>query len=191
MQSTRFRITLKVLLGYLALAVLAIAAGWYLYGEIARYLSLQRESLSNQSKVFRVSELLSELYQNESYARVAVRSEQRENFEVFLIQNEKLIEKIDSLKEIIPVAKQIALIDSTKILLQKKADNYHELRAIFTNNNTDAYLKTAIEKLSNIETVLGKVNIEDFRKNPEILSPRERALMSEIVNLLNKNRPEK
>lgn len=95
MQLSRFRITLKVLLGYIALAVLAIVAGWYLYGEIVRYLSLQRESLSNQNKVFRVSELLSELYQNESYARVAVRSELPENFEVFLIRNEKLIEKFE------------------------------------------------------------------------------------------------
>lgn len=186
---SRFHITIKVLLGYIALAVLAIVAGWYLYGEIVHYLSLQRESLTNQSKVFRVSELLSELYQNESYARVAVRSELPENFEVFLIRNEKLIEKIDSLKEIIPAAKQIALIDSTKILLQKKADNYRELLAIYTTDNTDAYLKTAIEKLSGIETALGKVNIEDFRKNPEKLSPHERALMSEIINLLNKNRP--
>lgn len=186
---SRFRITLKVLLGYIALAVLAIAAGWYLYGEIVRYLSLQRESLSNQNKVFRVSELLSELYQNESYARVAVRSEEPENFDVFLSHNEQLVEKIDLLKDILPDAGQAVLIDSTQTLLQKKADNYRELHAIYTNNDTDAYLKAAIEKLANIETALGKVNIEDFRKNPERLSPRERALMNEIVNLLNKNRP--
>lgn len=186
---SRFRITLKVLLGYIALAVLAIAAGWYLYGEIVRYLSLQRESLSNQNKVFRVSELLSELYQNESYARVAVRSEQPESFDIFLSRNEQLVEKIDLLKDILPDAGQAALIDSTQALLQKKADNYRELHAIYSNNDTDAYLKAAIEKLANIETALGKVNVEDFRKNPERLSPRERALMNEIVNLLNKNRP--
>ena len=191
MQLSRFRITLKVLFGYVALAVLAIAVGWFLYSEVARYLSLQKESLSNQNKVFRVSDLLSELYQNESYARMAVRSESPEYFDVFLIRNEKLVEKIDLLKKIIPDAKQATLIDSTKILLQKKANNYRELHDIFTKNNTDAYLKTAIEKLSNIETALGKVNLEDFRKNPEKLSPRERALMNEIVNLLNKNRPEK
>lgn len=189
MQISRFQITLKVLLGYTVVAVLAIVAGWYLYAETKKFMSLQNASIADQNKVFFVSELLSQLYENESYARLAVRAENADIFNSFLAQNERLINKTDSLKLLISDKNQAARIDSTKALLLKKATNFLELRTIYTNNNADFYLKSAIEKLSDIESALGKVNIEDFRKNPEKLSNRERALMNEIVALLNKNRP--
>jgi signal transduction histidine kinase/DNA-binding response OmpR family regulator len=189
MQISRFQITLKVLLGYTMVAVLAIVAGWYLYAETKKFLSLQNASIADQNKVVFVSELLSQLYENESFARLAVRAENADAFDSFLAQNEHLIAKTDSLKLLISDKNQAALIDSTKALLRKKATNFLELRTIYTNNNADFYLKSAIEKLSDIESALGKVNIEDFRKNPEKLSTRERALMNEIMALLNKNRP--
>ncbi|MDT8414323.1 MAG: ATP-binding protein [Flavobacteriaceae bacterium] len=189
MQISRFQITLKVLLGYAAVVILAIVAGWYLYAETKKFLSLQNASLADQNKAFFISGLLSQLYENESYARLAVRAKDNEAFDSFLAQNERLITKTDSLKLIVTDTNQIALIDSTKALLRKKATNFKELRTIYTNNNADFYLKSAIEKLSDIESALGKVNVEDFRKNPEKLTSRERALMNEIVSLLNKNRP--
>lgn len=189
MNKARFKITLKVVLGYLTLMLIGIASAWYLFTEINRYFNTRNDLNKVQYQLFNLSNLVSQLYENESFARLAVRLDNEESLDTLFSKNDSLKQALINLKKEIELPKRQAKIDSILFLLKKKEENYLALRAIYTDNQRTEYLNSALYKLSEIETAFGKVTVEDFTQNPERLSNREKALMNEIVQLLNKNRP--
>lgn len=189
MNKARFKITLKVVLGYVMLALISLVSAWYLLAEINRYLNLRNDLNNAQLQLNNINDLVSQLYENESFARLAVRMENEEALNTLFRNNDSLKLKLYALKKEINRPQRQAKIDSILFLLEKKEENYLALRAIYTDNQRTEYLNSALYKLSEIETAFGKVTVEDFTQNPDRLSNREKALMNEIVQLLNKNRP--
>lgn len=189
MNTARFKITLKVVLGYLTLILIGITSAWYLYTEIDRYFTTRSQIHDAQNRLFNLSGVLSQLYENESFARLSVRMENEDGFTLLLKKNDSLKQKLLEVKSELNFPQNQEKIDSILFLLQKKGKNYLALRAIYSDNQRTEYLNSALYKLSEIETAFGKVTVEDFSQNPDKLSNREKALMNEIVQLLNKNRP--
>lgn len=186
---SRFNIAVKVLLGYIALIVIGLAAAYYLYDRINRYFALSDSASTTQLQLLGFSGILSTLYENESYARVAIRMESEEGLAALFSSNDSLKKQLAHLKDDISFPGISGKIDSILQLLQKKEENYLALRSVYFDDQRSQYLNAALYKLSEIETALGKVTVEDFSKNPDKLSNREKILMNEIVSLLNKNRP--
>lgn len=189
MNKARFNITLKVVLGYLALILIGVASAWYLFAEVNRYFRLKNDLNNAQYRLYSLSNLVSQLYENESFARLAVRMENEEGLAMLFKKNDSLKQNLRAVTQELYLAQSQEKIDSILSLLNQKEENYLALRAIYTDNQRTEYLNSALYKLSEIETAFGKVTVEDFTQNPERLSNREKALMNEIVQLLNKNRP--
>ncbi|WP_224485083.1 ATP-binding protein [Robertkochia aurantiaca] len=189
MNSSRQKITLKVFVSYLILALLVVWVGWVVYGEINSFTKAQQDDSLERSKIFSIGKLLTLMYESESFARAAIQSNKQIPFEQYLQKNDSIAMELDSLQMKITNDYQSSLLDSVRELVDQKIRNIKDLRTIRHNNNADRSIQTAIEKFSNIEERLGRLSITDFSENPDQLSPRVRENLSEAIGIWNKYIP--
>jgi CHASE3 domain sensor protein len=110
-------IPIKVLISYLALIALVATVGWILYTENIVFSKSGTTITIENDKVLKVSNLLSNIYKNEGYARLTLQSNSEIDLKNYELQTDSLRLEIDSFKTFIQNPKQISLLDTVKILL--------------------------------------------------------------------------
>ncbi|WP_026706061.1 hybrid sensor histidine kinase/response regulator [Flavobacterium soli] len=189
MDTKKSYIPIKVFVSYLALAALVIVAGWILYTENSVFSSTENKLASENNKILKVSNLLSNMYKTESFSRVTIQSNSETDFQKYLEQTDSLKAEIDSLKTLITNNYQITLLDSVKMLLSQKTENIRQLQTIKNQSNDDEAVQKAINKITYMEGTLRKLNLNDFFKDPSSLKEYEKKVYSDFVDYMNKNIP--
>ena len=189
MKSFKQRITLKVLIGYLILGVLATISGSLVLSEIKTFTELQHQDISDRNKIVKVGSLIADIYKNESLARAAIELNSTNQFNEYVKENKELLLKIDSINVIANNSTQEAILDSVKLFINEKLKNITDLKNLKLNDNSSASLETAINKLSSIDSLLGKVTVGDLVENPNQLNKQTRDKFEEYVKILNKYNP--
>ena len=189
MNSPKRNITIKVVVSYMILLLLVILVGSYLYKQIDAFTSLQQHETNDNSKVVRIGRILAIMYENESFGRAAIQSEEAEILTKYIIKNDSLALEIDSLKILTNSPYQVVLVDSIKLLLEEKLQNIFELKSIREASESDSILDEGIKNFINIESSMGKLTLEDFSSNPENLAKKQKETLEEIITILNKYRP--
>ncbi len=186
--SSKNKITLKIILSYLVLAILAVVSGFYIYSEIRVYLSTE-VSAENDTKLLKTGSLLTHLYEAESMSKLALQTKSKASFTNYSQKIDSIIVDIDSLKQLTPSEEHKSLLDSVQILLIQKLENSNELWDLKAQNQPNSSIDSALREIQKMEASTGKLTVENFHKNPEKLSPYERKILEDWVALLNENVP--
>ncbi|WP_148044200.1 ATP-binding protein [Sinomicrobium pectinilyticum] len=189
MSTKKSTITYKVLLSYIALAILIMAVGWFMYAEFQIFTKNQNTNAFESQKLLITSSLIAHLYETESMARMTLQSSSSDDFNAFMNETATLFDEIDSLKPLIDNQNQVGQLDSVKLLLDKKVDNIRELRTLKSRDETDVSLEKAIAEIAQIESTADKLRVQDF-VNPDELQDFQKNAIQDLVNLLNENIPE-
>ncbi|HEX9151875.1 MAG TPA: hybrid sensor histidine kinase/response regulator, partial [Flavobacterium sp.] len=190
MNSKKSYIPFKIFISYLILAVLFVGAGWFLYTESTVFSKTESKIAKENSKILKVSNLLSNVYKTESLARITIQSNSEKDFKNYTAKTDSLKSAIDSLKLLVTTPYQIVLLDSVKILLSKKTYNIKQLKAIKNKTDDEVSVKKAIDDLTKMEASLRKLQLEDFVKYPLAMGEYQRNVLKKYVTYLNQNIPD-
>ncbi|WP_053970659.1 ATP-binding protein [Mangrovimonas sp. ST2L15] len=190
MKLPQHRITLKVIIGYIILGILAVISGYLVLSEIKTFTQFQNQDISDRNKIIKTGGLIADIYENESLARAAIQLSSSEKFDVYVEENEALLKKIDSLNFMVDNDYQKFILDSIKVVFNKKLQNITDLKELKLNDNSDRSIEQAIKKLGSIESILGKITVEDFVENPNALDRKTKTNLQEYVDLINKYNPQ-
>ncbi|MCL7764987.1 ATP-binding protein [Polaribacter sp. Z014] len=166
MQSLKNKFTFKVLIGYIMLGLLATIAGFLVLSEVKTFTDSQKQDVSDRNIIVKTGTLIANIYKNESMARAALQFNSPTKFKEYLDENKKLISKIDSLSIIVANNSQEFILDSIKLIIDKKLKNIIDLKELNTNYDSNKPINEAINKLGSIDSLLLKITINDFIKNP-------------------------
>lgn len=190
MNNKKSYIPIKVLISYLVLALLFVSVGWFLYTENKNFSTTEDRVTEKNNTILRVSNLLSDTYETENSARIAIQTESEEDFEIYLNKNIALKADIDSLKMFVSTPRQITLLDSVKQLLSKKTINIQKLKLIKNKTENEDAVNEAISDLTKMESSLRKLELEDFVEYPAKMGVYQRNVLKEYVTYLNQNIPD-
>jgi signal transduction histidine kinase/DNA-binding response OmpR family regulator len=190
MNSKKSYIPIKIFVSYLILAALFVGVSWFLYSENRGFSETESKATKENNKILKVSNLLSNIYETESLARITIQSDSKKDFQNYISKTDSLKLEIDSLKLLVTTQYQITLLDSVKLLLSKKTNNIKELKSIKNKTNDEAALKKAINDLTKMESSLRKLQLEDFIKRPDELGSYQRSVLKKYVAYLNENIPD-
>ncbi len=181
---------IKVLLSYLALAILVGFLGWYLYSENNAFKFGEKEVSAENSKMIKVSNLLSNLYKTESFARIALQTNQEEDLKTYIVQTDSINIQIDSIKNFITDHHQRQLLDSVKFLISKKIENIQQLKNIKNEAKDEVSVKNAIDKINAMKSSLRKLTVSDFVENPKNVGSYQMQVIQQFVEVMNQNIPD-
>lgn len=183
-------IPLKVLISYLALIALVVTVGWVLYTENIVFSKTGNTISADNEKVLKVSNLLSEIYKNEGYARRTLQFNGEAALNNYILHTDSVKSEIESFKIYIQNPKQINLLDTVKLLLDKKVTTIKDLKTVKEQSSNEAEVQIAINKITQMEGSLRKLQINDLVKNPNELGEYQRSVIQKMVTVLNQNIPD-
>ncbi|MDC6351091.1 ATP-binding protein [Zeaxanthinibacter sp. PT1] len=187
--SSNNRVTFKIIISYLVLAVLALVVGYLLYAEVRTYFSAESTDKSD-NKLLRTSSLLTRLYEAESFSRLALQTKTRENFDIYKQNIDSIYVEIDSLKILTHNDFQHQLLDSVQALLRLKVANSNELSRLKEKNRADNSFDSALQQFNSLEASLGRITPEALAPNIDQLSPKAQQVIRDMAKYLNENIPE-
>jgi signal transduction histidine kinase/CheY-like chemotaxis protein len=190
MNSKKSYIPIKIFISYLILAALFVGVGWFLYSESTVFSNTESKIVKENSKILKVSNLLSNVYKTESLARITIQSDSEKDFKNYVTKTDSLKSDIDSLKLLVTTPYQIILLDSVKLLLAKKTENIKQLKVIKNKTDDEVSVKKAIADLTKMEASLRKLQLEDFVKYPSAMGDYQRNVLKKYVSYLNQNIPD-
>ena len=91
------RFTLKFILSYAVLGVLAILAAFFIYDEFKSYASAKNQGNSNQ-KLLKTNKLLTQLYDAENLSKLALQTKKPQDLKSYSRKVDSINSFIDSLK---------------------------------------------------------------------------------------------
>ncbi len=182
------KFTLKIVLSYLVLAVLAMVVGFFIFSEIKVYLSNETTDI-NDSKLLKTSSLLTQLYEAESLSKLALQTKTKSNFNAYIQKIDSISTAIDSLKLLTGSTNQEGLLDSVQRLLSQKVANSNEFLKLKVRNEANNSLDKALEELKKMEASFGKITSDALVPNIKELSPKAQSAVKNWVAYLNKNVP--
>ena len=185
MKASNRKITFKVLLGYIILGLLAAVAGYLVFSELGNFTATQTDDLKERHKLIKISGLVADIYENESLARAALQLNTEEKFSAYISQNDSLITTIDTLMVLVNNPYQKALLDSVKVIFDKKQQDLNELRHLKNTSSSENSIEQTINKLKSIDPILGKSTIEDLVENPKGMDPKTKEVLEDWVTYLN------
>ncbi|WP_289645130.1 hybrid sensor histidine kinase/response regulator [Maribacter aestuarii] len=188
MNKPKNKFTLKIILSYLLLVVLALVASFYVYSEIRDYLSTEVAE-ENDAKLLKTSSFLTQLYEAESHSKLALQSKKRKDFVAYASKIDSIYTDIEQLKTFTNKQQQQYLLDSLRILLAKKVANTEMLGKLKTQNQTGTAITSALEKFDEMEASLGIITAEGLVPNLNELSPKAREAIQKVADYLNANIP--
>ncbi len=165
MFSARRSITVKIVTGYVIVAILAGLAVWYVYNQVIAYSEIAQSNTENNQQLILVSEISTNLNESENTSRRLIQSGEEEDLELYNSQIDSIkakLQKLEQTYENIDLDKET---DSITKLLDKKTENLKELVALRdTDRNTNYYSK-ALRELRNIDASFKDYNYENRFRN--------------------------
>lgn len=184
------RFTLKIILSYVALGILASLAAYFIYNEFKSYASTQNKDASNE-KLLKTNRLLTQLYDAENLSKLALQTKKPEDLKSYAQKVDSITQFIDSLKPLAQknYSNQSSKLDIVQELLGQKVFNNAELRKLKVRNKNNTSLDSVLKALHDMEVDMGRITPETFAPNFDKLSPEAKESIRKSVAILNKNIP--
>ena len=189
MESLKKKITFKVIIGYIILGLLATISGFLVLSQVKTFTQLQNQDVSDRNIIVKTGTLIANIYKNESLARAALQYNSKEKFSEYLDENKKLVSKIDSLSLIATNNSQEFILDSIKLIIDKKLKNVIDLKNLNSSNDSDQSINLALNKLGSIDSLLTKITVNDFIKNPLFFDNETRSKLENFAMALSEYVP--
>ena len=189
MESLKKKITFKVIIGYIILGLLATISGFLVLSQVKTFTQLQNQDVSDRNIIVKTGTLIANIYKNESLARAALQYNSKEKFSEYLDENKKLVSKIDSLSLIATNNSQEFILDSIKLIIDKKLKNVIDLKNLNNSNDSDQSINLALNKLGSIDSLLTKITVNDFIKNPLFFDNETRSKLENFAMALSEYVP--
>ena len=200
MKSPKHSITFKILSGYIILGVLATIAGILIISEIDNFTKIQKQDISDRSKIIKVGSLIASIYENENLSRAAIQLNSSKKIKEYNDENKQLSIKIDSLNFIVNNDFQKNILDSIRLIIDHKLKNIIAVKKLKRNNNSEKSIDTVISKLSSMDSILesqsaanfDKMFITDFVENIDFYDKKtpSNLYLKDYVKMLNKLNPD-
>ncbi|MEM9078412.1 MAG: ATP-binding protein [Bacteroidota bacterium] len=182
------RFTLKIIVSYLVLAILASLAGYLVFSEFQTYNAIQNQATDNK-KLLHTNLLLAELHEAENLSKLALHTGKPKTFKAYSMKVDSIGQLIDSLEVLTPGNIQEKRLDSVRQLLIQKAYNTAELRKIRLESEQYAPADSLLKALKKMETDMGRITPENLVANFDALPAGTQKSIREYVDLLNENIP--
>ncbi len=173
MNKPKNQFPLKIIVSYLVLGALAVIVSYFLYAEYQTYIAASRNEPQTE-KIIETGTLINEVYETDSFSRIALLTQKQEDFDQYLEKSNSLYRKIDTLKSIITDTAQKVQLDSVKGLLQRKIQNIEQLRVLKLTSEQNTSLDDILREFKKFDRTTGRLNIEDIIKKPSKLTYAER-----------------
>lgn len=138
-------ITLKVVMGYILLIIIAICSVAYIYHVIVRVADVDEPDTTPRQKVYLITGALTLLYESETINQL-VGTEKNGYTRYNAILN-KAQRNIDSLRMLVTDSVQLLKIDTIDNLIERKRRNTRRLLETLTEANAEHLYRTNIEKV--------------------------------------------
>lgn len=191
MKESKRKIAFKVLIGYATLAVLAVISGILLFSEIKTYIEIQKQGVSDRNNIIQTGGLIADIYENENLGRAAIQLNSYKRYNEYVTENKLLLKKIDSLNFIAKDVSKTSILDSIKLVLNKKRKNITSLRRLNQRNASEKSINEAIDKLGSIDSLLGKGSVKDLVDNPEVFNKKTGLSLERYLKLFDREDEEK
>lgn len=182
------KITYKIILGYLSLALLGLVAGNFIFSEIKSYISSE-SAASNDQILLNTNDFLTAVYEAENLSKISLAENTYKSFKSYAAKVDSLILQIDSLKNRAQSPEQKSRFDSLRVLLRKKVRNNAQLRKLRSQNEKSGSIDSLLKSFNEMEVSMGRIIPETLVPNFEQLSPETQQTIKEYVALLNRNVP--
>lgn len=176
------RFPLKIIASYLVLATMAVIVVVFLFSELRTYLNAANDT--NSKKVTETSSLINLVYETDSYSRLALLSENEEDYELFKVRVDSLYQRISDFRKSTQKEAQKIQLDSIKKLLISKNKNIIALRELSMEMNEDTSLDDILREFTNLENNMGKFTLNNTLK-PKWRSRKDRKSWENIINIQN------
>lgn len=136
----------KVIIGYLLLFVIAGLSIWFVYSEILKIATPNKDVTADNQKIIRVSNAIASLYASESAGRNSILTGSKADYNDYnrLLDSVKL--EIEAIKAEADKT-QLAKLDTIQYLLQKKKNSINEIIKFRNYIDKKATLKRADKKI--------------------------------------------
>lgn len=161
---------------------MAVIVVVFLFSELRTYLNAANDTDSRE--VVATSSLINLVYETDSYSRLALLSENEEDYERFQIQVDSLYQRIADFRKSTPKETQKVQLDSIKKLLISKNKNIIALRELSMEMNEDTSLDDILREFNSLENNMGKFTMDNYL-NPKRRSRKERKSWENIINIQN------
>ena len=99
MFNARRSITVKIVAGYLIVAVLAALAVWYVYNQVISYSEIAQSNTENNEQLILVSEISTNLNESENTSRRLIQTGNKEELDIYNAQIDTINSKLNKLEE--------------------------------------------------------------------------------------------
>ena len=163
MKNTKRSITLKVLAGYLLIALLIIVGVWFIYPQIKTFIYPEKENGTTNKKLTYTSNALSYLYETETIGRTAMATGSQDQFKQYRVIVDSISPQLDSLRALTTTKMLIQQLDSIQILLRTKTQNISTMVQLRREQYSRNYYDEALSELTKED-----IYFEDYKNDPRL-----------------------
>ena len=188
MDSKKNKFTFKIAFSYLLLIILGGIASYYIFNEVRDYMA-NETAMGNDDKLLKTNSFLAQLYEAESHSKLALQTRSKLNFVAYEHKIDSINNHVEELKRLTESEHQQELLDSLRMLLDKKVENINALRNMRIQNQTGNAIHSALNEFDKLEESLGIITPEGLAPNLNELSPRAQEAIKKVADYLNANIP--
>ncbi|MCG9971204.1 ATP-binding protein [Christiangramia crocea] len=165
MLNSRRSITVKVVAGYVIVAILAGIAVWYIHNQVIAYSEIAQSNTENNQQLILVSEVTTDLNESENTSRRLIQTGDEEELELYNAQIDSIKSKLEKLEASYENIDLEYEADSISKLLDQKTENLKELVALRDSDRNTNYYAKALAELRNIDASFKDYNYENRFRN--------------------------
>ncbi|MFV8225131.1 hybrid sensor histidine kinase/response regulator [Christiangramia aquimixticola] len=158
-------ITVKVVAGYIIVAILTGLAIWYIYNQVIEYSEIAQSNTENNQQLILVSEISTNLNESENTSRRLIQTGDQEEFKIYHYQIANIKTKLNKLEHAHNEINFQKKTDSIISLLDQKTENLKELVALRDTDRNTNYYRKALSELRNIDESFKDYNYENRFRN--------------------------
>ncbi len=174
MQNSKRSLTLKVVAGYLIVAILAGLSVWFIYTQVISYSRIAESNAENNQQLILLSEITSDINKSENISRRLIQTGNDEDFGLYNAQIDTIKDKLDQLKSIYPSIDLETETDSIAKLLEQKKQNLRDLDSLRGTESSTNYYQKVINELKSVDESFKDYSYENRFRN---LKPYQRDIL--------------
>jgi len=186
MATSKNKFTFKIILSYLVLGALSVLVGVFLYSEFKNFTAESTET-PGEKKFIETGTLINLVYETDGFSRLALLTENDDDFENYMVKTDSLFRKIEEIKSLTTNEFQIKQLDSVNALLKEKNRNIEQLRILRLTNQKDTSLDDIMREVRKLEASVGLNSVESLIRNPSKLSNKELKVWQNYADYLNRD----
>lgn len=178
MLSSRRSITVKVVAGYVIVAILAALAVWYIYNQVIAYSEIAQSNTENNQQLILVSEISTNLNESETLSRRLIQTGNEEELYLYDARIDSIKKKLNRLAAGYDNMNLESEADSIMKLLDRKTENLKELVALRDTDINTNYYSRVINELKKIDESFADDNYERRFAN---LEPHQKRVLIKLL----------